>query len=173
MSALLSWLKPYEWVIWLICIVLVLGSVWGYGHYEYRQGIAHQQASDLKAVVQVEIDSPKVTLQVITNLTPTLLTIETSTNTIIQKVPTYVTAQDHNQYGVPNGFVSLWNDTNQMHVPDDSAGVPQGTSNVTLSDIATQHARETGICLANEATLDAMAQWLIGQQKVYEGKGPN
>jgi hypothetical protein len=173
MSALLSWLKPYEWIVWIVCLVLIVGSVWGYGHYEYRQGVNSVQLADTKAVLQVTLASSDATQRVITQYVPKVQYIQTQGQTITHEVVKYVTTKDDSRCTVNAGFVRMWNAANQMQFPAAASSTDGQASNVVLSDIAAQHATEATLTHLDEAQIQALQDWILAQQQAYQGKGPN
>lgn len=173
MSVLLSWLKPYEWAVWLVGFGLLIFSVWGYGHYQYTQGVNSVRIADLKAVAQVTIASSDATQKVITQYVPQVQYIQTQGQTIIKEVPTYVTKTDDSHCVVPLGFARLWNAANQMQLPPAASSTDGQASNVVLSDIAAQHATEATLTHLDEAQIQALQDWITAQQQAYQGKGPN
>lgn len=161
-----SWLQ--ELLVAIVAMLFFLLAGYLYGQHKYHQGVKDQEAVQVQLAYKVDVGSMAVTNTIVGSLVPAQIKIATFTNTIYEKVPVYVTKEDDSKCPVPNGFVSLWNSANKMQLPNDPSGVPTGTSEVVLSDIATQHTREAGICLGNEQLLDSMKAWLLGQQKVYQ-----
>lgn len=161
-----SWLQ--ELLVAIVAFLFFLLSGYLYGRHMYHKGVTDQANAQVQLTYKVDVGSMSVTNTIVGSLVPAQVKIATFTNTIVQKVPTYVTLEDDSRCTVPNGFVSLWNSSNKMQLPNDTSGVPTGTSQVVLSDIATQHAKEAGICLANEQLIDSMRAWLLGQQQVYK-----
>lgn len=168
MSFLPKW--AVDVLLGLLIIALILFAGYLYGDYQYHLGVMSVHIMDAKAEGQATIRSSNVTATAIPKLTTQMQYIQGATVVVEKKVPVYVTVQNDKQCVVPNGFVSLWNDTNKMQLPADSATVPAGASSVVLSDIAAQHAREAGICHANESLVDSMQAWLRDQQAAYEKK---
>lgn len=160
-----SWAKSavYGGVVLLVIFV----GVWTYGEVQYHKGEASEQLLIQKSTAKIQQASGKVTERVITQYVPQVQVIQGKTQTIIKKVPVYVTQVDDSHCTIPNSFVQLWNDSNQMQLPGSAVTVPGGPSLVVLSEVATQHAQEAGICLANEARIRATTEWLKAQQAVY------
>lgn len=171
MSALLSWLKPYEWIVWLVGLGLLVFSVWGFGHYEYTQGVNSVRIADLKAVAQVTIASSDATQKVITQYVPQVQYIRTQGQTITKEVPVYVTKDADTHCVVPLGFARVWNAANQMQLPPAASSTDGQASDIVLSDIATQHSREATLTHSDEAQIQALQDWILAQQQAYQGKG--
>lgn len=158
-----------SWAWYLIGLLLLVLGIYIYGRYEYHEGVMSVKIVEARVVANTAIESGKVTSDIIPKFETQVQYIRGATLTISKEVPIYVTQQDDSRCIVPNGFVSLWNATNKMQLPNNSAGVPAGASSVVLSDIAAQHGVEAGICHENEARLTAMKGWLLEQQRVYSG----
>ena len=173
MSALLSWLKPYEWIVWLVGLGLLVFSVWGFGHYEYTQGVNSVRIADLKAVAQVTIASSDATQKVITQNVPQVQYIQTEGQTITHEVTKYVTKDADSHCIVPLGLARVWDAANQMQLPPAASSTDDQASNIVLSDIAAQHATEATLTHLDEAQIQALQDWILAQQQAYQGKGPN
>jgi hypothetical protein len=128
MSALLSWLKPYEWIVWIVCLVLIVGSVWGYGHYEYRQGVASVQIANLKTDLKVTMDSAAVTQKSFTVDVPKIQYIQTQGQTITKQVPVYIHEKDDAACPIPAGFGSLLDAAAQGTPLPNSPSTSQGVA---------------------------------------------
>lgn len=151
----------------LVCCLL-LAFLWGL--IQHHEGVKWEKAQ-AKAVVQVvEKQSPIITTRIVKEYIPVVQKVKGDTITIIKKVPVYVTHEEDVATPIPNGFVSLWNATNKMQLPGTSSSIDGGASNVVLSDIAAQHAREVGICTANEAQQSALKEWILQQQSLYNSR---
>lgn len=150
----------------LLC--LLLAFIWGL--HQHHEGVLSQQAKDKKVEVKTDQKATVVTTKIITQYVPQIQTIPGKTITITQKVPVYVTKKDDSAAPINNGFVSLWNATNKMQLPGTPGSDNDQRSQVSLSDIATQHTKEVGICTATELQRDALEAWILGEQKAYNGK---
>lgn len=160
--------RPY--IFGAVGVLVIFVGIWIYGERRYVQGEDHITSLQIAQVTKVQKASDTVTEKVITQYVPQVQYIEGKIQTIIKKVPVYVTKVDDSKCTIPNSFVWLWNNANEMQLPNDSAGVPGGPSDVVLSDLEAQHTTETGICLANEARIKATTQWLRQQKALYDGK---
>lgn len=163
-----SWLRPYIWGA--VGLLVIFVGIWIYGEKRYIQGEDHITSVIAIQQIKVQKASQQVTEKVITQYIPQVQYIQGKTQTIIKKVPIYVTQKDDSSCSIPNGFVWLWNNANQVQLPSNSASTPGGSSDVVLSDIAAQHTTETGICLANEARIWATVEWLRQQKALYDSK---
>jgi hypothetical protein len=166
LSILPAPLRPY--IYGAIALLVVFVGIWIYGERKYVQGEDHVTNQLLARQVKVQKASQQVTEKIITQYVPQVQYIQGKTQTIIKKVPVYVTQVDDSHCTIPNSFVWLWNNANQMQLPGDTVTVPGGASDVILSEVAAQHAQETGICLANEARIRATTEWLKQQQALYD-----
>lgn len=165
-SLLPSWVK--ELLLVLLAILLFLFSGWLYGQHKYRQGEQSVRIAQVTLENKIDLSSKVITADSVADLKPKIQYIQGATITIEKEVTRYVTQQDDSKCPIPNGFVGLWNSANQMQLPNDSSGIPTGTSNVVLSDVATQHTREAGICHASEETLRSIQGWLVKQRDLYD-----
>ena len=163
-----SWAKSV--LYGAVALLVIFVGIWIFGEWKYIKGEDHIRALDQATVHKVQVGSAKITERIVTQYVPQVQYIQGKTQTIIKKVPVYVTQANDANCPIPNSFVWLWNNANRLQVPGDTATVPGGTSDVVLSDVATQHTTETGICLANEARIRATTDWLRQQKALYDGK---
>jgi hypothetical protein len=163
-----SWLRPYIWGA--VGLLVIFVGVWIYGERKYTQGEDHITSMMMAKQIKVQKISGQITEKVITKYIPQVQYIQGKTQTIIKKVPIYVTQKDDSSCPIPNSFVWLWNNTNQMQLSGNPSPVPGGASLVVLSDIAAEHTTEAGICLTNEARIRTTTEWLRQQKALYDGK---
>lgn len=170
MSAIFSLLPNWarDLILAIIAVLLFLFSGWLYGMHRYHQGQESVRVAQVTLENKITPASLVITSDSLADLKPKIQYIQGATITIQKEVTKYVTQQDDSRCTIPNSFVGLWNSTNKMQLPDDSAGIPTGTSNVVLSDVAAQHTREAGICHANEETLRSIQGWLVKQRDLYD-----
>jgi hypothetical protein len=108
----------------------------------------------------------KVTIKVVTEYIHDTQVIKEKGDTIIKKVPVYVTVKDDRACTINNGFVSLWNSANTMRVPNTSARVNAAPSSIVLSDVAAQHVTEANICHGTERQLKGLQDWVRGIENI-------
>lgn len=161
-----SWLRPV-----LYGAVLMLGVVGGilwYGEHQYHLGQDNIKALIQVSTARVQQGSAKVTERIVTEYIPQVQYIEGKTKILTKEVTKYVTQKDDSGCAIPASFVWLWNQSNQMQLPDYTQPIPGGASEVVLSEVEAQHTFESGICLANEARIIAMSDWLKQQKALYD-----
>lgn len=148
-----------------IALALLVGILL-FGMHERAIGRDNYIAAINKAQIKYTASTKKVTTKVVTQYVDRIKVVKEKGDTIIQKVPVYVTVKDDSRCIVNTGFVRLWNSANQMSVP----GAPNSTdgqpSEVVLSDIATQHGKESTVCIGTETQLNSLQQWIKEQQSL-------
>ena len=116
----------------LLLLVLVLAIVFN-GKIQYYRGV-HAQVKLEKAIVkQTEVKSKAATVQVVTVYKDRVEKVKGDTITLIKRVPIYVTKIDDSKCTVGNGFVSLWNSSNQGQLSD-SSKTDDGSSNISSNN---------------------------------------
>lgn len=120
------------------------------------------KAAGVTAVAKDKEAAATKALTVVDTFVDKKVDIITKTNTIIKKVPVYVTKKSDDACLIPNSFSLHWNATNQgMSTYFDNPGVIDETpSDIRLSDIATQHAVEASVCKQTEAQLISLQELL-------------
>jgi hypothetical protein len=165
---MLTFLKPYEWLIGLIILLLLVVGLWGFGAREFRKGVLEQLGKDKAAALVVQTKGEAVSTKVETRYITRVQVIHDAGTTIIKKVPIYVTHEDSSRCVVNNGFVQLWNDANKMQLSNASPLSYAKASSVVLTDIATQHVREANLYHQQYEQLKALQDWVTQEQKAYK-----
>ena len=163
-----SYLKLYEIPILIISLLLIVIGVWGYGKWEFHEGVLEQLGKEKTAALVVQAKSQAVTTKVVTHYITRVQTIHDAGVTIIKKVPIYVTHKDTSRCVVNNGFVQLWNDANKMQFSNSPDAINEGASPVILTDIATQHVKEANLYQQQYEQLKALQDWITQEQKAYK-----
>jgi hypothetical protein len=163
-----TYLRPYEWLIGLIILLLLAVGLWGFGAREFRKGVLEQLGKDKASALVVQAKGQAVTTKVVTHYLTRVQVIHDAGATIIKKVPIYVTHEDSSRCVVNNGFVQLWNDTDKMQLSNAPSSINEGASPVILSDIAAQHVRESNLYWQQYEQLKALQDWVAQEQKAYK-----
>jgi len=163
-----SYFKPYEFLIFIIALLLMVIGVWGYGKWEFHEGVLEQLGKDKTAALVVQAKGQAVTTKVVTHYITRIQVVHDVGATIIKKVPIYVTHKDTSRCVVNNGFVQLWNGANKMQLSNTPDAANEKPSNVILSDIATQHAKEANLQHQYEEQVKALKDWILWQQQAYK-----
>lgn len=165
-------IKVPEWVIDLAAVVVVVGVIalglWWYGDSKYEQGRTDLLAEQAQAAVLHKEAQGKITERVVTKYVDRIVTVREKGDTIIRRVPVYVTAQDDSRCTINNGFVRLWNEANTGEVSEPSAGADAAPSGVVLSEVATQKGYEAKLCRETEQRLVSLQEWVLEQQALSE-----
>lgn len=139
---------------------------WWLHHTIWQSGYDARASMDAKALVHAHKQQVVIDTRVVTQWKVRTKVIRERAATIIKKVPVYVTPADNSRCVINLGFVRLWNDANRMSVPAPATSADEAASAVKLTDVATEHAREAGICHANDAQLRALQSWVKDQGAV-------
>jgi hypothetical protein len=154
------------WVYELIFVLLLIGGGLFNGKIQYYRGEHSQMAKEKTAEQKYVQQSQKVTTQVQTVYVDRVKTITTVGQTIIKKVPIYVTKHDDLMCTINTGFVSLWNSANQMSVPSPATSVDETPSAITLSDVANQHTIEATQYNELSEQVIALQSWIQQEQQL-------
>lgn len=151
----------------VVLIAAIIAAFFVYGSVRYDDGVSDTKAASKLQVAKTDIISGKVTAQVETKYIDRVQIIHDKGDTIIKKVPIYVTKQDDTKCIINVGFVRLWNNANGMQVPDPTSFINETPSDVVLTDIATQHAKEAELTHQTEEQLISLQDWIRQQQAIY------
>lgn len=165
-------IKIPDWLVSVGISAAVIGAVlflfWLYGNNKYEQGRTDLLVEQAQAAAIHKEDQGKITDRVVTKYVDRIVTIREKGDTIIQRVPVYVTAQDDSNCTINNGFVRLWNEANTGEVSEPSAGADEAASGVVLSEVATQKGYEAKLCRETEQRLISLQEWVRQQQALSE-----
>lgn len=151
----------------VILIAAIIAAFFVYGVVEYNKGVSTIKAQYANQVAKTNTASVKATTQVVTKYIDRVQVIKEKGDTIIKKVPVYVTKEDDTKCVINTGFVQLWNDANQMRVPDSTSTTNETASSVVLTDVAAQHAAEARLAHQTEEQLISLQNWVVQQQAAY------
>ena len=166
--------------ILLLVIVLLVFSFSYTAFYFKREGYEEAMAAwmiekdklEVK-LKQMEDKSSIVTTEVVTKYVDRVKVIKEKAKEIYVEVPKIITIEDDSKCIINNGFVRLWNETNTGEynpVSETASGIDGETSEVRLSDVASQHITEMTHCKVAEERLNSLQDWLTSQCGIYECK---
>jgi hypothetical protein len=158
------------WVWEVLVVLALLLAVLFNGKIQYYRGVHAQVKLEKALVKQTDIKSKAATVQVVTVYKNRVEQVKGVTITLIKKVPVYVTKIDDSKCTVGNGFVSLWNSSNEMLLPSPPSISNESPSSIVLSDIAKQHVREAEHDQELYEQVVGLQNWIKGQQQVYNKK---
>ena len=150
-------------------LAALAGGIWWLHHTWWGDGYAACARQDTHAVHIAQRHAQKVVTRVVTRYITRIKVVRGQTRTIVRKVPVYVTHYDNAHCRINVGFVSLWNGANRGLLPSPSGSADEARSAVVLSDVAAEHARESGVCRATEAQLSALQEWVRGVTATSNG----
>lgn len=168
---MLLWLgKIWEAIpvwVWEVFFVLCLlaGGFWN-GKIQYWRGEQFQSAKEKTAEQKYTQQSKEVSAKIQTVYVDRVKTVQLAGQTIIKKVPTYVTKVDDSKCPINNGFVSLWNASNQMSIPAAPSSTNEIPSPIVLSDVEAEHARESTAYQQVYEQLIALQLWIRQEQQL-------
>jgi hypothetical protein len=142
--------------------------VWQAGADSVRIKWEEERTREAAEAARRKGEAGKVTLKEVTKYVDRMRTVYKSGDTIIKEIPVYVTKQNDARCTVNDGFVSVWNLSNQGELPGPPGPADAAPSAVVLSDIATQHTRESTQCRAVEAQLIALEAWITKQCAIHD-----
>lgn len=148
-----------------LALVLLLGiGVWYYGYTRFNAGVAEQQGIDAKALAAAQAKAGKITTQVVTQYVDRVHVVRERAQTIVQKVPVYVTAKADAACTVPAGFVRVHDAAVQgLELPASASTADGAPSGVALSTVAGTVAGNYGICRETAERLTSLQDWVRQQ----------
>ena len=165
----MAWLvKTFDFIpvkVWefLLLGVLVL-CIFFNGKIQYWRGEHYIIEQQKTAVKRFNVASSKVAKEVQTVYVDRIKTVQLVGQTIIKKVPIYVTRKDDSSCTINSGFVQLWNSSNEMSVPVSPSSTYETPSLVVLSTVAAQHAREATAYQGLYTQLMSLQDWVRKEQ---------
>lgn len=152
--------------IWVAALLLLAG--WYYGHTRYNAGQADVQAKWDKAtergkaeVARLKSEAGKVTVRVETKYIDRVKTIREKGETIVQKVPVYI-SRDLPE--LPGAWRWLHDHAAEGSLP--GASVPADAAPVAPQDAASTVTANYAICLANAEQLRGLQEWVREQKRL-------
>lgn len=152
--------------IWVAAFLLLAG--WYYGHTRYNAGQADVQAKWDKAtergkaeVARLKEEAGKVTVRVETKYIDRVKTIREKGETIVQKVPVYI-SRDLPE--LPGAWRWLHDHAAEGSLPGTS--VPADAVPVAPQDAASTVTANYATCLANAEQLRGLQEWVSEQKRL-------
>jgi hypothetical protein len=153
---------------WVWVAFLLLGAGWYYGHTRYNAGRVDVQAKWDKAtergkveVARLKSEAGKVTVRVETKYIDRVKTIREKGETIVQKVPVYI-SRDLPE--LPGAWRWLHDHAAEGSLP--GASVPADAAPVAPQDAASTVTANYAICLANAEQLRGLQEWVSEQKRL-------
>lgn len=155
---------------------LLLLSVWLYWHN------LQSTISDLRDEVQTQTDradlavkvaaSQTATTKIVTRTIEKVVEVKVKGDTIVQKVPVYVTAKADSQCVVTNGTVSVFNAAaSNVLLPGTASGVQDGPSGVALSTLTGTAAQWASLYHQLAKRYEGLREWTETQGAICSGGG--
>jgi hypothetical protein len=117
------------------------------------------------AIAKKELESEKITTEVVTKYIDRIKIVEGKTREIIKKVPVYITKGSDDKCVINNGFVSVFNaSANQTDIPITSNDINEGASDVKLSEVATVVSQNNGTYYQVADQLKSLQGWIMKQK---------
>lgn len=118
-------------------------------------------------IAKKEVESEKISHEVVTKYIDRVKIIEGKTHEIIKKVPVYITKESDDKCTINNGFVSLHNSSaSQTKVSDSSRDINEGASNVKLSEVAVTVSKNYETYYQVVEQLKSLQEWIIQQREL-------
>lgn len=160
-------LKRWKWIVAATCaaVAFIGGAYLGASHVSAQW--AAEKAKAAAAVAKVETKQAGVSASVEASTIKAKSAVAQKAAVIIKKVPVYVTAKNDAACSINGGFVRVWNAANSGLSLPDAPGVSDGqASGVVLSDVASEHARESEYARQLEVTVEGWQEWAAKQEAV-------
>jgi len=146
--------------------LLLAGAL--YGHLRFNAGQADiqskwdaQKAKDAAEIARLRLESGKVTERVVTKYVDRVQTIKVKGDTIVQKVPVYI-SRDLPE--LPPAFRWLHDHAAQGTVP--GPAIPADVQAVAPQDVASTVASNYTQCLATAEQLRGLQEWVTEQKRL-------
>lgn len=153
---------------WAWAALFLIGAGLFYGHLRFNAGQADIQSKwdaqivkDAAEIAKLKAKASEVTVKVETKYVDRIQTVRVKGDTLIQKVPVYVT---HDLPELPPAFRWLHDHAAQGTVPG-PAESPDG-SPVAPADVASTVAANYTTCLATAEQLKGLQEWVSEQKRL-------
>ena len=153
---------------WVYVLFLLVAAGLYYGHARYNAGQANiqakwdaQKAKDAAEIERLKAESGKVTVRVETKYVDRVKTIREKGETIVQKVPVYISRD------LPElpGAWRLWHDAAATNTVPDASREADAAPVAPVDAAATVAANYT-TCLATAEQLKGLQEWINEQRRL-------
>jgi hypothetical protein len=160
----------------VVAVAALLGGGWLYLHN------LHSDITDLEGQVQTQTDranlavhvaaSSTATTQIVTKTVEKVVEVKVKGDTIVQKVPVYVTQKADANCVVPLGAVSVLNAAaRNVLLPGSAGAIQEAPSGVALSTVTGTAAEWAGRYWQLAAEYDGFLEWVETQGALARGGG--
>lgn len=159
----------------------VVGALLLFGTWLYWHNL-QSTITKLRNEVQTQTDradlavkvasSQTATTKIVTQTVERVVEVKVKGDTIVQKVPVYVTAKADSQCVVTNGTVSVFNAAaSNMLLPGAASGVQDGPSGVALSTLTGTAAQWASLYYQLDERYKGLREWAQTQGAICSGGG--
>jgi hypothetical protein len=166
----------YKYLAGAALLVLLVGGVWLY--WVSLQDTIEQLHADLETAqretteARAQRDSAQATTRVVTQTVEKVVEVKVKGDTIIQKVPVYVTEKADTGCTVTNGAVSVLNSAAaNVLLPGNPGGVQDGPSGVALSTVTRTAAEWASLYWQLAERYKGLREWAETQGAICRGGG--
>lgn len=154
---------------WAACAGGLFLGLWWFGQHEFNRGVEKCRADQAEAAANINAGQPKIITRLRTVYVPAAAHIKTVTQTIIQRVPVYVTQKDDAACRINNGFVRLHDAAAKGEVPGGPAGDDGSDSGVKLSTVASTVSENYGTCHLALMRWKEWQDWYTAEKALWNG----
>jgi hypothetical protein len=166
----------YKWLAGAVLVLLCAGSAWLYwGHLQstisgLRADVVKAQSETTEA--RAQRDSAQATTRVVTQTVEKIVEVKVKGDTIIQKVPVYVTTKADNKCTVTNGAVSVLNAAaSNVLLPGNPSGIQDGASGVAFSTVVSTASQWASLYWQLATRYEGLLAWTEAQGAICRGGG--
>lgn len=158
--------NPYAWLAGVCGAALLWLTGFGMGHHQKTLEDRSAALGAAQKAVQTGARQSAATSTVDQHTATATAAIEVRTQTLIQKVPIYVTRKADDQCIVSAGAVSLLDAAASGSIPVPAIGVPDADSGVALSSVVSDTIVNAGNYRQLAERLKAWDDWYDAQAKI-------
>ena len=160
MAMLLKLIPPqYRIAAALVLVFAIFSAGLGMGYRYASNQAAAAQAKAAKRIAELERENAEKADRVVTQYVDRIKKVYVKGQTVVQKVPVYVSKESDAGCTIPAGFVSMHDSAARNELPPPAGPADAQPSTVELSAVAATVVGNYATCEANAEQLKALQAW--------------
>jgi hypothetical protein len=161
-------ISNYGTIVKIVSSVVLVLSTYSLGSLNNDRDWKAKMEEMEKKIQLAEEKSKEENVRIETKVVERIKYVRGKTETVVARVPIYITKEIDRQYPVPNAFVVLHDSAARSEVPPGPGSAYEGASDIKISEVTRTVAENYGTCNEVRQQLLGWQDWYRKQKQIYE-----
>jgi hypothetical protein len=161
-------ISNYGTIVKIVSSVVLVLSTYSLGSLNNDRDWKAKMEEMEKKIQLAEEKSKEENVRIETKVVERIKYVRGKTETVVARVPIYITKEIDRQYPVPNAFVVLHDSAARSEVPPSPGSAYEGASDIKISEVTRTVAENYGTCNEVRQQLLGWQDWYRKQKQIYE-----